>query len=134
MNKLTSKPLDNKNYRVRQYIDETPQQAVTNCINKLGKLEDLEEELGCPLEVVFKALEEGIVINENGYVNTAYDNKEFNAEVDSHYDCLKLSKVGNNYYFEEINHHYGNPKYGDIGCCVRLSNYQKTWWLKGEKE
>ena len=28
--------------------------------NKLGKLEDIEDELGCPLDVVFKALKEGI--------------------------------------------------------------------------
>lgn len=30
---------------------------------KLGKLEDLEEELVCPLEVVFKALQNGIYTN-----------------------------------------------------------------------
>ena len=54
-------------------------------IQKLGKLEDLEEQLGCPLEVMFKALDEGIIINEEGYVNSAYDNKEFNEKEDSYY-------------------------------------------------
>lgn len=32
---------------------------VNDAIRKLGKLEDLEEELGIPLEVLFKALKEG---------------------------------------------------------------------------
>lgn len=99
----------------------------------IEKYWQLQEKVGCDLEVMFKALEEGIVINEKGYVNSAYADKEFNAEVDSHYDCLTLSKVGNNYYFEDINHPYGDPECGDIGCCVRLSNYHKNWWLKGEK-
>ena len=104
------------------------------CVNKLGKLEDLEKELGCPLEVVFRALEEGIVINEEGYVNSAYDDEEFNAEEDSHYNWLTLSKMIDDYYFEDINHPYGDSECGDIGCRVKLSDYQKTWWLKGEKE
>ena len=38
--------------------------------DKLGQLENLEDELGCPLDVVFKAIEDGIVImgdlKENG--------------------------------------------------------------------
>lgn len=28
------------------------------CLNKLGKLEDIEEELGCPLDVVIEALKQ----------------------------------------------------------------------------
>lgn len=30
------------------------------CVEKLGKLEDIEQELGIPLEVLFKALKDGI--------------------------------------------------------------------------
>lgn len=33
---------------------------VSDVYDKLGKLEDLEEELGCPLEVLIRALIEGI--------------------------------------------------------------------------
>lgn len=38
---------------------------------KLGHLEDLEDELGIPLEVLFKALKEGIY-NRNGYIDYVY--------------------------------------------------------------
>ncbi|MBR6515873.1 MAG: hypothetical protein IKT40_03340 [Bacilli bacterium] len=134
MSRLTKKIEDLEKKNQELCIDlGAYQNENENLVKDIEKYWKLEEELGCPLEVVFKALEEGIVINEKGYVNSAYDNKEFNAEKDSHYNCLTLSKVGNNYYFEDIKHPYGDPECGDIGCCVRLSKYQKNWWLKGEK-
>lgn len=36
-----------------------------NCINKLGKLEDIEDELGCDLITLFKALEEGFYVKKD---------------------------------------------------------------------
>lgn len=132
MNRLTKKDYIDWEYRTGYYNKEYVKRLNEKTL-KLGRLEDIEEELGCPLEVVFRALEEGIVINEEGYVNSAYNNKKFNAEEDSHYNCLTLFKVETGYYFEEIDHPYGDPECGDIGCCVELSDYQKTWWLKGEK-
>lgn len=133
MKRLTKKDYIDWEYRTGYY-----KKAYVKRLNektlKLGRLEDIEEKLGCPLEVVFRALEEGIVINEEGYVNSAYDDEEFNAEEDSYYNWLKLSQAGNDYYFEDIDHPYGDSECGDIGCCVKLSDYQKTWWLKGEKE
>ena len=36
------------------------------CVNKLGKLEDLEDELGCSLETLFNALKNGIDMDGNG--------------------------------------------------------------------
>ena len=142
MSRLTKKFEDNSGYTpivnhpVRKEITlyDFEEEDYDCCVEKLAQLEDIEDELGCPLDVVFRALNEGIVINEKGYVYSAYNNKKFNAEEDSYYDCLTLSKVGNYYFFEDINHPYGDPECGSIGCCVRLSNYQKTWWLKGEKD
>lgn len=32
-------------------------------IDKLGRLEDKEDRLGCPLEIVLKALEDGVYVN-----------------------------------------------------------------------
>lgn len=37
-------------------------------IHKLGKLEDIEEELGIDLITLFKALRDGVFINEDGSV------------------------------------------------------------------
>jgi hypothetical protein len=39
------------------------------CVEKLGKLEDIEEELGIPLEVLFKALKEGVWVKEDMWNN-----------------------------------------------------------------
>ena len=79
--------------------------TATAIANKLGKLEDIEEELGCPLDVLFEALKQGI-----------YDKSGF------HYDsiCLIEDKI------------YACPldiweEYWD------LVNYGKTWWLKEDR-
>ena len=127
---MVDKDID-KAFWIKNDIEEV--EILLNELNELKRLKDLEKELGCPLEVMFRALEEGIVINEEGYVNSAYDNEEFNAEEDSHYNWLTLSKMVDDYYFEDINHPYGDSECGDIGCRVKLSDYQKTWWLQGEK-
>ena len=57
MSRLTNKW---KNYYTPKLEAFDKNQDITPLLDKLGKLEDLEEQLGCPLEVVFKALEYGI--------------------------------------------------------------------------
>lgn len=52
------------NYKGEKYIIGSD--GVTSkqmCLNKLGKLEDLEEQLGCPFEVIEKAIKNGIYTN-----------------------------------------------------------------------
>lgn len=44
------------------------EQADMDCINKLGKLEDIEEELGIDLITLFKALKDGIYIDLDNIV------------------------------------------------------------------
>lgn len=79
-------------------------------MNKLGKLEDIEESLGCPLDVVFKALKEGIYI-EN----------EFGKMVN--FKCrltYKNEEIG--WYFNIIDGY------------VLIKDHKKTWWLSETKE
>ena len=45
---------------------------MNKALNKLCKLEDIEEELGIDLITLFKALKEGIFINDNGSVYEDY--------------------------------------------------------------
>lgn len=79
-------------------------------VQKLGKLEDLEEQLGCPLEVVLKAVKQGKVWN--GYTWLL---------------CMKLTFV-NDYWV------LSNGVYS-----VLLENYAKdarrcdSWWLKEDR-
>ena len=85
----------------KQYIRLVSRLAVDN---KLGKLEDLEEQLGCPLEVVFEAIKNGI-----------YDKKGFHYTVILDLDFLRAYPLD---LFDEK---------------WQLSDYQKTWWLKEDK-
>lgn len=98
--------------------------------NKLYKLEDLEESLGCPLEVVFKAIEDGIVIkgavNQYGAMTLWLDNKPLEA------------LVGEKLSFEEprlikYNEWCFSCDGGSYRGCVRLKDYGKTWWLKKDR-
>ena len=41
------------------YVSNAP--CTDDLKNKLGKLEDLEDDLGCPLDVVFKAIKNGLI-------------------------------------------------------------------------
>ena len=110
--------------------------------NKLGKLEDLEEQLGCPLEVVFKVLKQNKIYVANAYCcgagevyeidnNVIYnlfkpaftecENPEDYFEEFANKWCLyfEYDLDGNNYTWEE--------------WLVKLSDYKKTWWLKEDK-
>ena len=88
-------------------------------IHKLGKLEDLEDELGCPLEVVVKAL--------NGfYTEFGYISNED--------DFIYLRKDSEGWYLKVVIHP-SKPKPKNFAWFEmrRLKDYQKTWWLKGDK-
>lgn len=82
-------------------------------VQELGKLEDLEDELGCPLDVVFKALKDGIY---HEFGDLLYDGEN-----------LKL-------------HHIKKQGWGlypiicdyDEAEAFFLKDYKKTWWLKGD--
>ena len=75
-------------------------------LTKLGKLEDLEDEIGCPLEVVFKALKEGSIEDENGGIQIVGITIGGDGEL----------------YLHAIN--------GDL---YLLKNYGKTCWLKEDR-
>ena len=93
-------------------------------IEKLSKLEDIEQELGIPLEVLFKALKDGI------YTNWKLDvDKELKGLFK--FNCLKLRYADYEklFYLEDIYHPYGDRNCGDIGIYVFLKDYGKTWAL-----
>lgn len=76
---------------------------LTKCYQKLGKLEDIEEELGIPLEVLFKALLRGI-LDEDG----------------RHHSKVRLSnKLG---YIGLVD---------EEGYCWDTKKYLSKWWILG---
>lgn len=72
MNRLTEK-LDDRNLMTAHHKDGyyRPCNFHTSiqCYNKLGSIEDIEDKLGCPVDVLFKALRQGVYeIDNRGYI------------------------------------------------------------------
>ena len=80
---------------------------------KLRKIEDIEEELGCPLEVMFKALKQMFVFNkENEKIELLF---------------VLLSNKSNGLYL------YGFVEDTTQGVFLSLKDYGKTWMLTKEE-
>jgi len=87
--------------------------------NENSEYKKLEEEIGCPLKVLFKALKNGI------YKYMYFD---INNPVFRHFD--ELDTDGEFLFFEYLKHDtYGQEENGD----VYLKDYMKTWWLKEDR-
>lgn len=95
------------NIYVGAYANDPPEktQQIVKDLNTVAKL---RKELGYPLEVVFDALKEGIIIPKE----------------DKWYPTVRLEKfkIGGDWNFTW---HCGN---------IKLSDYKKTWWLPSDKE
>lgn len=94
MNRLTYKldePIKIKNLNY-EYNKNSKQKISNDMIfNKLGKLEDIEEEFGCPLDAIFKALKDRKLV----FIHAVSQEKtEITLEV---YKILGLMFDGENY-------------------------------------
>lgn len=119
MNRLTEKrekPLITGNEEIIEY---RLVRSYDSCINKLGKLEDLEEQLGCPLEVVAH-----LVMNKPFYYEDGYGRMHF---IQGYELCTCSLLFGNTW--EDVDIYVGEN--GDIE--IPLSEYKKSFWLKEDK-
>ncbi len=125
MNRLTGKINENNNYAVccPKQDKNALVDTVQNCINKLGKLEDLEEELGCPLDIFVNIM--------LGKITEVVINYSDAAGYDSLYEELVRTEVSG--IIESYN--YPNCLCLETNLCdVPIKDYHKNWWLKGEKD
>lgn len=102
MERLTAKNKANTPYNQKEY----PYLAgadINEITNKLGKLEDIEEELGIPLEVIFKALLNGILDEDGRY----------------HSKVRLSNKLG---YIGLVD---------EEGYCWDTKKYLSKWWILG---
>lgn len=96
-------------------------------VQELGRLEDLEDELGCPLDVVFRAIENGIIIM--GSTDKYGDSTIW-------VDTIPVTvTIEGKHTFEEprlikYEEWCFSCKNGSYRGCVVLKDYKKTWWLK----
>ena len=95
-------------------------QGLGAILHKLYAFEDLEDELGCPLDVVFKALKEGVSYNREDVART-YNVKEW----------LDFATRPRLYYSDDFECWCFELFLG--GYVLQLKDYQKTWWLKGDR-
>lgn len=112
MNRLTKKIEDLEKKNQELCIDlgayQNENESLVKDIEKYWKI---EQELGCPLEVVFKAIKQGYI--------WIYD---------SHYNIDDYTKTKSKITFNNNKFYIGFAR-----DTRRLEDYQKTWWLEGEK-
>lgn len=89
--------------------------------SKLGRLEDLEEELGCPLEVFV-----GIMLGKITEIVVNYSDA---AGYEPLYEELTIAYVSG--IIESYEHRCLCVETNL--CDVPIKDYQKNWWLKGER-
>lgn len=119
MSRLTKK-LDNKYY---ERVDNVMNLEI---VDKLGELEDVEEELGCPLEVVFKALKQGYI-----YSNNTFDKDGVLNDVELVYDDMESENQ--EFFLRGGDKIYDGEKYNYTYTWCNLKEYKETWWLKEDK-
>ena len=104
--------LTEKNKFDTHYSISISKNLLQNAYDKLGKLEDMEEQLGCPLEVFFKVIATKkvyIVLPKCNLNRVYFVNLDFSAQ-----DILTLGFfVG--------------------GLKFLFNEYKITWWLKEDK-
>ncbi len=108
------------------------------CVEKLGKLEDIEEELGIPLEVLLKALKDGIWTKGGNYDPCFLDaTPQFIKNLDLHIGYCGYSQ----YDSEEFDNYFGENDalciftmdYEEHNYVTRLKDYGVTWALTKEE-
>lgn len=93
---------------------------IEDCRTKLGKCEDLEEEIGCPVKVIYKALTDGVYTEVDTYGKDAGNGLRYFKEI---YISINGIELLHNSMFKGIE---------SIGI-RQLKDYKKTWWLKPDK-
>lgn len=117
MSRLTKRFNDNSGYEVEEYgsqYNEVKLDGYFDAVDKLGKLEDLEEEIGCPLEVYVKLIQDTAIFDAKNrlyYVKVIVDNC----------GSYVVNTIWFNKQGEEIEHSF------------YLRDYKKLFWLKKDK-
>lgn len=107
-----------------QYSEPYDYKSGTVCINKLGQLEDIENELGIDLITFYKALTNGFYIDKKQVEKEpAWEDME---EKITHINCPKYFRFNLWYKTIEVDR-FGN--YLEIW----LKDYGKTWALTKEE-
>ena len=107
MSRLTKKDYKEWVYAVGTTINQKASEHLNYINHKLGKLEDLEDELGCLLDVVTS--KKAMIVKDNQIYEV---------------DIMAVSFTNGKIYFGS-----------EYSFTIRkIKDYKKTWWLKGDLE
>lgn len=107
--------LTQKHPKIDGYMPKYDNGVYIQYMNKLGQLEDIEEELGCPLKVRDRALKQ----DEIFYVEKN--------------QTKMIRVIAMNYGYINNGECVLNCLANGIWFCLPTKDYQKTWWLKKDK-
>ena len=110
---IETEPLKFVNKKPIKTIDDDSLWALVDIVNKLGELEDIEEEIGIDFLVLFKSLENGVFV------------KEFDSEI-SLREVRGIAKSG----ILVIDNDAPCP---DCDSCMDYGDYGKKWALTEEE-
>ena len=100
----------------KEYIED----KIKKLTDKVGKYEDLEEQIGCPLMVLVRALKDGVYTKNDIYGKDVGNGLKYFEEI---YISTNGIELLHNSMFKGIE---------SIGT-IQIKDYKKTWWLKEDK-
>ena len=125
MNRFTKKAQLCSDLRTGKIMEYEQVENSNACVDKLGQLEDIEEELGIDLITLFKIIKQK-------YVYTNSFNRRVEEFVFTKIEGIEKDYLGRTYLrivFQEVEYdENGNEKYG-IQWVPNLKDYGKTWSL-----
>lgn len=99
-------------------------------IKKLGRLEDLEEELGCPLDLLIRGAIDSHELDDNHqFVQTIITYNPYGKLIEGY-----EMEIYGEYISITVD---GKDNYNDYDLetiTLKIKDYLKTWWFKGDKD
>lgn len=122
MERITNKNFDYIRYYAQERHNFTGYFDLFAGAEKLKRIENIEEELGCPLDVLFKAFKNGIW----------FINKQDELEYIDESLGINQKKYNNKFIFDNYGYRCKNNEV-EKSTEIYLEDYKKTWWLKEDK-
>ena len=122
MNRLTEKVKNTQDY-IRLTTKDKQE-----FINKLGKLEDLEEEIGCPLDMLLNIIKETNTLKHYRTLDIWFDYK--GELISGSFATLQYS---NEFIIEVETYDMFDSNYDCDSYELKVKDYKKTWWLKEDR-
>lgn len=97
--------------------------------DKLGQLEDLEEQLGCPLDMILNLIKNSNTLDEHCRTQDIYFDYKGKL-ISGSFIRLEYNDefIINVETTEKFDSHYDVDDYD-----LKVKDYKKTWWLKEDK-